>query len=425
MRSWTRGIAAVLAVAVLALAGCTGSGSKKNVELNFYFPIAVGGPLQAKVDAMVTEFTTANPNIKVTAVYAGNYQDTMTKVQAAKPEVAVLQATDIFTLTDLDLIVPIDDFVKADKDGKAYMDDMVPAFMGNSKLNGKTWSVPFQRSTVVMYYNKDLFKAAGLDPNKAPANWTELVDFGKKLTKADGSQWGLEIPSDGNPYWTLSSLFYQQGAKMNNEAGTTVSFNSAEVAAGMEFFLALSKTHKIMPAGVIKWGDVPNDFIAGKAAMIFHTTGSIGAIKGKLDPAKFGVAPLPAGKSFGSPTGGGNLYILKSTKEKQEAAWKFVRFLTDTNRVAQWSADTGYIPYRKSAMDAKPWKDAVAGFAGYKAAADALQYAQPELATHNNQQVLKAMGDQLQAVITGSKDVKTALEQAQKDADAILKPFQK
>jgi sn-glycerol 3-phosphate transport system substrate-binding protein len=425
MRSWTRGIAAVLAVAVLALAGCTGSGSKKNVELNFYFPIAVGGPLQAKVDAMVTEFTTANPNIKVTAVYAGNYQDTMTKVQAAKPEVAVLQATDIFTLTDLDLIVPIDDFVKADKDGKAYMDDMVPAFMGNSKLNSKTWSVPFQRSTVVMYYNKDLFKAAGLDPNKAPANWTELVDFGKKLTKADGSQWGLEIPSDGNPYWTLSSLFYQQGAKMNNEAGTTVSFNSPEVAAGMEFFLGLSKTHKIMPTGVIKWGDVPNDFIAGKAAMIFHTTGSIGAIKGKLDPAKFGVAPLPAGKSFGSPTGGGNLYILKSTKEKQEAAWKFVRFLTDTNRVAQWSADTGYIPYRKSAMEAKPWKDAVAGFAGYKAAADALQYAQPELATHNNQQVLKAMGDQLQAIITGSKDVKAALEQAQKDADAILKPFQK
>jgi sn-glycerol 3-phosphate transport system substrate-binding protein len=59
------------------------------------------------------------------------------------------------------------------------------------------------------------------------------------------------------------------------------------------------------------------------------------------------------------------------------------------------------------------------------AAADALKYAQPELATHNNQQVLKAIGDQLQAIITGSKDVKTALEQAQKDADAILKPFQK
>jgi sn-glycerol 3-phosphate transport system substrate-binding protein len=350
----------------------------------------------------------------------------MTKVQAAKPEVAVLQATDVFTLTDMDLIVPIDDYIKADKDGQAYMDDMVPAFMGNSKLNGKTWSVPFQRSTVVMYYRKDLFQAAGLDPNKAPANWNELVADGKKLTKADGSQWGLEIPSDGNPYWTLSSLFYQQGAKMNDEAGTKVFVNTPEVASAMDFFMGLSKTNKIMPTGVIKWADVPNDFIAGKTAMMFHTTGNITAVKNKLDVSKWGVAPLPAGsKGFGSPTGGGNLYILKSTKDKQDAAWKFIRFLTDTNRVAQWSADSGYLPYRKSATDAAPWKSAVSGFAGYQAAADALKYAQPELATHNNQQVLKAIGDQLQAIITGSKDVKTALDQAQKDADAILKPFQK
>jgi sn-glycerol 3-phosphate transport system substrate-binding protein len=437
----SRALAAVLATGLLALTGCGGGATTapktdatqpapapapaKAVELNFYFPIAVGGPLQKNIDTMVAEFTTANPNIKVTPVYAGNYQDTMTKVQAAKPEVAVLQATDVFTLTDMDLVVPIDEYIKADQDGQAYMDDMVPAFMGNSKLNGKTWSIPFQRSTVVMYYRKDLFQAAGLDPNKAPANWKDLVDSGKKLTKADGSQWGLEIPSDGNPYWTLSSLFYQQGAKLNNETGTTVSFNTPEVASAMDFFMGLAKTDKIMPAGVIKWGDVPNDFIAGKTAMMFHTTGNITAVRTKLDPAKVGIAPLPAGKSFGSPTGGGNLYILKTTKEKQDAAWKFIRFLTDTNRVAQWSADSGYIPYRKSAMQAAPWKTAVSTFAGYQAAADALQYAQPELATHNNQQVLKAIGDQLQSIITGSKDVKTALEQAQKDADAILKPFQK
>jgi len=438
VRKWTRGLAAVLAVSVLALAGCGGAAKKeepaktetpaapaKTVELNFYFPIAVGGAVQKNIETMVTEFNTANPTIKVTPVFAGNYQETMTKVQAAKPEVAVLQATDVFTLTDMDLVVPIDEYVAADKDGKAYMDDMVAAFMGNSKLNGKTWSVPFQRSTVVMYYNKDLFKAAGLDPAKAPANWNELVDFGKNLTKADGSQWGLEIPSDGNPYWTLSSLFYQQGAKLVDEAGTKVNFNSPEVAAAMDFFVGLSKTHKIMPAGVIKWGDVPNDFIAGKTAMMFHTTGNIFSVRTKMDPAKVGIAPLPAGKSFGSPTGGGNFYILKTSKEKQDAAWKFIRFMTDTERVAKWSVDTGYIPYRKSATETKAWKDAVAAFPGYGAAADALKYAQPELATHNNQQVLKAIGDQLQTIISGSKDTKTALEQAQKDADAILKPFQK
>lgn len=442
MSKWSRSVATVLTIAVLALAGCSGTKTEepkkdaaapapaapaapaKTVELNFYFPIAVGGAVQKNVEDMVGQFNTANPSIKVTPVFAGNYTETMTKVQAAKPEVAVLLATDIFTLTDMELIVPIDDYIKADKDGPAYLADLEPGFMANSKLNGKTWSVPFQRSTVVMYYNKDLFKAAGLDPEKAPKNWTELVEYGKKLTKADGSQWGVEIPSDGNPSWVFSSFFIQNGKNVVNEAGTEVTFNTPEVIEALEFIQSLAK-NKIMPAGVTKWGDVPNDFVTGKAAMIYHTTGSIGTIKGKMDPAKVGVAPLPAGKKYGSPTGGGNLYILKSTPEKQEAAWKFIRFMTETERVAKWSADTGYIPVRKSAAESKAWKDAITAFPGFAGAVNALKYADREIAAHNNQQVLKALGDQLQAVVNGTKDAKTAMEQAQKDTEAILKPFKK
>jgi sn-glycerol 3-phosphate transport system substrate-binding protein len=420
---------------MLAMAGCGGTKTTdekktdapapaaKTVELNFYFPIAVGGAVQKNIETMVSDFNTANPTIKVTPVFAGNYQETMTKVQTAKPEVAVLQATDVFTLTDMDLVVPLDEMIKADKDGQAWINDFVPAFMSNSKLNNKTWSVPFQRSTVVLYYNKDLFQKAGLNPDQAPKNWNELVDFGKKLTK-DGV-WGVEIPSDGNPSWVFSSFFIQNGKNVVNEAGNEVAFNDPAVAEALAFIGSLGNTHKIAPPGVTKWGDIPNDFIAGKAAMIYHTTGSIGTIKGKMDPAKVGVAPLPAGKKFGSPTGGGNFYILKSTPEKQEAAYKFIKFMTETERVAKCSVDTGYIPARKSAAESKTWKDAVAAFPGYAGAVKAMEYADREIASHNNQQVLKALGDQLQAVVNGTKDAKTALEQAQKDAEAILKPFKK
>lgn len=441
MRRLTRGLALSLALALVA--GCSGTKQEtkpqtapqpapaaKTVELSFYFPVAVGAGAQKMVETMVNDFNTANPTIKVTPTFAGNYQDTMQKVQAGiqaktQPDVVVLQATDLFTLTDLQAVVPLDDYIAADSDGQAYIGDFLPAFMANSKLNGKTWSIPFQRSTPVMFYNKDLFKAAGLDPEKPPKNWTELVEFGKKLTKPDGSQWGLEIPSDGNPSWTFSVFFVQQGKNVANPEGTEVAFNAPEVAQGLEFIQALSRTHKIMPTGVTKWVDVPNDFIAGKAAMIVHTTGSIGAIKAKLDPAKFGVAYLPAGKQLGTVTGGGNLYIMKTTKEKQDAAWKFVRFMTETERVAKWSVDTGYIAHRKSAWETKTMKDAIAAFPGYAVTRDQMQYAGPEIATHQNQQVLKALGDQLQAVVTGTKEIKPALDQAQKDAEAILRQFKK
>lgn len=442
MRIFTRGLAAVLACTMLVLAGCGGSkpdapktdapaaAPAKPVALSFYFPVAVGGPITKSIETMVNDFNTANPGIKVTPVFAGNYTETMTKVQAAiqggtPPDVTVLLATDVFTLTSMKAVVPMDDFIKADKDGQAYISDFLPAFMANSKLDGKTWSVPFQRSTPILYYNKDLFKAAGLNPEKAPATWTELVDMGKKLTKADGSQWGLEIPSDGNPSWIFSSFFIQNGKNVVNEAGTEVAFNSPEVVEALTFIQGLSKTHKIMPEGVIKWGDVPNDFITGKAAMIYHTTGSIGNIRSKMDAAKIGMAFLPAGKKHGAPTGGGNLYIMKSTPEKQQAAWQFVRFMTETERVAKWSVETGYIAARTSAWETQTMKTAIKEFPGYAVAKDHLKHADREIASYQNQQVLKALGDQLQAVVNSTKDAKTAMADAQKSAEPILAPFKK
>jgi sn-glycerol 3-phosphate transport system substrate-binding protein len=431
MRTKGKGIIAVLlllSLVVLTACGGESSSSDKPVALTFYFPVAVGGPVTQQIETMVTDFTAKNPNIKVTPVFAGNYTETMNKVQTAiqgqqTPDVAVLLATDVFTLHSMKAIVPFDEMVAADKEGKAWLADFTPGFMGNSKLENKTWSVPFQRSTVVLYYNKDLFKAAGLDPEKAPKNWEELVSFGKQLTKS--GQWGLEIPSDGNPSWIFSSFFIQQGKHVVNEAGTEVAFNSPEVITSLAFIQALSKSHKIMPEGVIKWGDVPNNFAAGKTAMIYHTTGSIGNLRKTMAPEKIGVAPLPAGKKYGAPTGGGNLYILKTTKEREQAAYKFVKFMTETDRVAQWSAETGYIPARKSATESKIWKDAVAGFAGLGKAADALQYSEREIAAYQNQQVLKAFGDQLQTVVTGTKPIKDAMDQAQKDATTILVPFKK
>jgi sn-glycerol 3-phosphate transport system substrate-binding protein len=438
VRSLFRPLALCLTLAMLLVAGCgsstrkedSGSGSHPGqvVELKFYFPVAVGGPITKQIEAMVSDFHAANPNIKVTPVFGGNYTETMTKVQAAMqggtpPEVAVLLATDIFTLTDMKAIVPLDEYIAADKDGKAYIDDFLPAFMANSKLDGKLWSIPFQRSTPILYYNKEAFQEAGLDPEKPPRTWDELVTYGQRLTR-DG-RWGVEIPSDGNPSWIFSAFFIQNGKNVVNEAGTEVSFNAPEVVEALAFIQSLAKTHKIMPPGVIKWSDVPNDFVTGKAAMIYHTTGSIGNIKAKMDPAKIGVAFLPAGKRYGAPTGGGNLYIFKTTKEKQEAAWKFVRFLTEPERVAQWSVDTGYIPTRKAAAETKVWKDAVAAFPGYGVAVEHLQYADREIASHQNQQVLKALGDQLQAVVSGTKPIQEAMDQAQRDAENILKPFKK
>ena len=96
-----------------------------------------------------------------------------------------------------DIVIPLDELIKADA-AQVKMDDFFPAFMLNSTPGGKVWSIPFQRSTPVMYYNKDAFKEVGLDPNKPPQTRAEMVAAAKKLTKQEGgrtTRWGLAIPS--------------------------------------------------------------------------------------------------------------------------------------------------------------------------------------------------------------------------------------
>ena len=171
-------------------------------ELTMFYPVAVGGPLTKLVDKLVQDFEMENPDITVKAIYSGNYSDTMTKAMTAlkggtPPDLSVILSTEIFTLIDNDAILAYDNLVTSSED-KQWLNSFYPALMENSRTGGKTWSIPFQRSTIVMYYNKDAFRKAGLDPNSPPATWDELVAAGKKLTTRDDSgkvtQWGLEIP---------------------------------------------------------------------------------------------------------------------------------------------------------------------------------------------------------------------------------------
>lgn len=401
-------------------------------EITFYYPIAVGGPITKIIDSYAAAFEKAHPDIVVKPVYTGSYQDSIVKAMTAAkagnaPDVAVLLSTDMFTLIDNDLIEPIDTVATSDAD-KAWLKSFYPAFMLNSQAGGHTWGVPFQRSTIVQYWNKDAFKAAGLDPDKAPATWDDMVAFGKKLTKRDAagqvSQWGLEIPSSGFPYWLFQALTTQNGAILANASGAKVDYNDAHVVEAAQFFADLGQKYEVMPKGIIDWGTTPKDFFEGKTAIMWTTTGNLTNVRQNAKFA-FGVAPMPSKLRGGSPTGGGNIYIFKTNdKAKQAAALEFARFLTTPALAADWGIATGYVATRPDAWDTEAMKKYVADFPAALVARDQLKDAVAELSTHDNQRATKALNDALQAVLTGAKPAKAALDEAQAEADRILHPYQ-
>ena len=420
-----------LAAAGAALAlSATAAFAQAPVDVSFYYPVAVGGPIAKYIDDTAAAFQKENPGIKVTPIYAGTYQDTIVKALTAHksgqpPVTSVLLSTDMFTLIDEDAIVPFDDVLSTAGD-KAWLDSFYPAFMLNSRTGGKTWGIPFQRSTVVMYWNKELFKEAGLDANKPPATWAELKDMAGKLTKKDGSgkvtQYGVQIPSSGFPYWLFQTLTTTNDAILANDSGTAVKFDDPKVVEALQYWVDLGKAG-VHPPGVVEWGTTPKDFFEKKAAIIYTTTGNLTNIRNnaKFD---FGVAMIPANKRKGSPTGGGNFYIFKkSSPAQQEAAFKFVKWITQPERAAQWSIDTGYVAVSPAAYDTPALKKYTAEFPPALVARDQLPFSVAEFSTHDNQRVTKALNDGLQAALTGSKSPAQAMQDAQREADRILRAY--
>ena len=400
-------------------------------EISFFYPVAVGGPITKIIDGYAADFQKANPDVKVNPIYAGTYQETIVKALTAHksgtpPVTSVLLSTDMYTLIDEDAIVPFDDLIKTAED-RAWLKSFFPAFMENSQTGGKTWGIPFQRSTVVLYYNKEAFKEAGLDPNRPPGTWQEMADYAQKLTRRDASgnvtQWGVQIPSSGFPYWLFQGLAIENGVNLMNEAGTQVYYDKPEVIGALQYWVDLVNKYKVHPPGIVEWGTTPKDFFERKVAMMWTTTGNLTNVKNnaKFD---FGVAMLPAGKQRGSPTGGGNFYIFKkSTPAQREAAFKFIKWATTPERAAKWGIDTGYVAVRADAWDTTTMKQYVAGFAPAAVARDQLQYAKAELSTHDNQRVTKALNDGLQAALTGTKTPEQAMKDAQREADRLLRSY--
>jgi sn-glycerol 3-phosphate transport system substrate-binding protein len=417
------GLAAAFATA-LALA-------QAPVEVSFYYPVAVGGPITKIIDGFAADFEKDNPGIKLKPIYSGSYQESIAKaltaVKAGDPPVtSILLSTDMYTLIDEDAIVPFDDLLKT-PDDKAWLKSFYPAFMENSQTGGKTWGIPFQRSTIVLYWNKEMFKEAGLDPNRPPQNWQEQLQYAQKLTKRDASgnvtQWGLQIPSSGFPYWLFQALAIQNGVNLMNEGGTQTFYDRPEVIQALGYWVDLARKHKVHPEGIVEWGTTPRDFFERKMAMMWTTTGNLTNVKNnaKFD---FGVAMLPAGKQRGSPTGGGNFYLFKKTTPQQrEAAMKFIKWVTQPERAAKWGIDTGYVAVSPAAFETPVMKKYVSDFPPAAVARDQLPFAKAELSTHDNQRVTKALNDGLQAALTGTKTPDQAMRDAQREAERLLRAY--
>lgn len=391
-------------------------------ELTMYYPIAVGGALTQVVDSIVADFEAENPDIKVNAVYSGNYDDTRVRALSAlnsgdPAQLAVMFSIDAYDLIEQDLILPFE----ALTDDADWLNSFYPALMANGRIEGQTWGIPFQRSTIVAYYNKEQFAAAGLDPEAPPTTWDEVISMGKALTNDD--TYGLMIPSTGYPYWMFQALAIQNGKEVMSNDGLTTYFDDQAVVDTLAFWKSLSAEHGIMPTGTVEWGTLRQAFLEGQTAMMWHSTGNLRAVKDNAS-FDFGVAELPANVRKGSPTGGGNFYVFKDTSdEERAAALKLIQFMTSPEQAAAWSIATGYMGVSPAAYETDALKEYTEAFPPALVARNQLENAVAEFSTFETARVRDGLNNAIQAALTDSKSAEDALSEAQAAAERLLKAY--
>ncbi|MGM0986400.1 MAG: ABC transporter substrate-binding protein [Pseudomonadota bacterium] len=418
----------LLAAGLLSAGTTLAQSADDPVELTMYYPVAVGGALTDVVDGLVEDFEAEHPAISVEAIYAGNYDDTRVRAMSAieagdAPQLSVMFSIDMFDLIEQDAIVAFDDLVETEEE-QAWLESFYPGLMENGQLDGQTYGIPFQRSTIVLYWNKDAFEAAGLDPETPPETWEEMAEMGAAVREASGGeQWGVMVPSTGYPYWMFQAFAFQNGHRLMSEDGTEVHFDDPAAIEALEYWVSLATQHEAMPDGTIEWGTLRQNFLEQSTAMMWHSTGNLTAVRNAAD-FDFGVAMLPMKTQRGSPTGGGNFYLFKdTTEEEQQAAMTFIRWMTSPERAAAWSIETGYMGVSPAAYETRALQDYIDTFPPAAVARDQLEHGTAELATYQGGRVRRALDNAVQAALTGQMTPEEALTQAQREAEAALRRY--
>jgi sn-glycerol 3-phosphate transport system substrate-binding protein len=391
----TAAVAAPTATALPTVPQAAGS-----TKVTFWY--GLGAPNNTFVQNIVNKYNSSQTKYYIDALQQPDYDATITKLNSSLAGGAlpnVVQIYDIGTqrMIDTGKIVPVQDLI--DKEKLDIVSDIEPAVARYYTVNNKLYSMPFNSSAPVMYFDKNAFKEVGLDPNKKIWTYSEILDAAKKLTKKDASG---KITRSGVDFTLYSWIFEQELATQGaifanpdngrNGRATALAFNNDAGVNWLNFLKQLQDQgigrNLGRDSGTTNGTTRDANFVKGEAAITFNSIASLrnylnSAAKegGKVD---VGVAyiPRPDGAKGGVVIGGASLWITNTgTPEQQAGSWDFIKYTAQPEIQAYWSSNTGYYPIRKAAYNVQEMKDALAKYPQFQIAVDQLRATETSTAT--------------------------------------------
>jgi len=428
----------VLALVAALIAAFSPPTAAQRIEAQFWH--AMGGRLGEVVQELVDRFNESQDQYRITAVFRGNYSETMTAAIAAyraRNHPHIVQVFEVGTQTMLmsGAVYPVYQLM-ADYGYEIDWNDFVPPVLSYyATADGNLYSMPFNSSTPVLYYNKTAFAQAGLDPERPPETWQEVEEFSRRLIQSGAAECGFTI---GWPSWTMieSTRAWHGLPFATHENGYTSL--DAQLVINDEFTvnhidrLARWQSERIFRYGG-RGGDAEPLFINGQCAMIIQSSAAQGGFRSAINRFEWATAMLPhyGGEypKVNSVIGGATLWVMAGKPAREyEAVAAFLKFLSEPEQQAYWHKETGYVPISRSAQALLEAEGYLDQNPDQRTAYSQLTYSPPTPETRgirlgNFVQIRDVIEEELENIFRGQKTAKQGLDDAVRRSNQLLREF--
>lgn len=388
------------------------------------------------LNELIEKFEEENPGIKIKAQYIPSgdalIQKLITSVQSnTAPDISWLHADFLEDLVEADAIYKMDDFIYGENGiPEEDLNDIYPALRQLASWKKVLYSLPMEATNLALLYNKEMFREAGLDPEKPPRTWEELRDYALKLTldkSNDGSfeQVGFFVPVfpaagplGGWMEWQWLPYLWQAGGYVINEEQTEVLYNSDAGVKALTLWQELYQKQNLKSFTT----DADVAFVSKRLAMTMDGPWNLPRYESLLKNLDWAFAPLPAGPEKNvTVVGGEYLSIFKQSKHPNEA-WQFIKWMIQPEVQAFWSMKSGYLPIRHAASEVPEFKEYLNAHPNFKVFVDQMEVGQAQRPIdYGGLEISRHIGEAIENATIGRMDVKKALDQSATKSNKLLK----
>lgn len=321
------------------------SGTEQRKRFTFWYTSG-----QRELWQIIEEFNNSQDSVYCEGSYQGSYGHMMQKLLVAvstgnQPVLAQIEQSLASRVVEYGTVMPLDSLLESDQ--QLSRQDFIQPILASCIYDEKVYAIPTNTSNINLFYNRDIFRRAGLDPDKPPRTWEEVEEYSRIVKRELGPDYfGLNLHIED---WDLEAFTWQWGGKVISDDGEKILINSESGLAALRFLRRMLDEDLFC----ISYGKDVYQFFSGRAAMANKSCAALEwLLKTSSFPDDLDLAVYPYAEINVNPIGGANVYMFKGkTREEYQAAWAFIKYWLSRDVQIRWSMGTGYMVCLESVLN--------------------------------------------------------------------------